>query len=155
MLASLEPVHSEFILVLACDMPDIGRAVPALLDGPSAHPDADGVFAVDDERHPQPLAALYRTEKLRGALADRRRTSTLDGVSVRSLVARLHLEPVTVPGGSTNDVDTWADALRYGISGNSAAGDAGFAETVTAPALSASAPFHSLASDSRPSEEKP
>lgn len=109
---------SEFTLVLACDMPDIDRAVPLLLRAAREHPEMDGVFAVDEHDHGQPLAALYRTDKLLAALADRRRTSTLDGLSVRTLLQHLHLDPVVVPAGSTHDIDTWADALFYGIDQN-------------------------------------
>lgn len=118
---------SEFTLVLACDMPDIHRAVPLLLEAAPGHPDIDGVFAVDEDGRSQPLAALYRTSRLERALTDRRRTGTLDGVSVRALLENLRLEPVPVPPGSTHDVDTWADAVFYGIAGPpaSAMGDRG------------------------------
>ena len=112
-------VASEFTMVLACDMPDVGAAVPILLDALLAalllEPGTDGVIAIDAELHPQPLAALYRTAKLGEALTRHRRSGTLDGLSARTLISGLQLVPVTVPIGSTDDVDTWADAAKYGI----------------------------------------
>ena len=112
-------VASEFTMVLACDMPDVDAAVPILLDALlaalSLEPGTDGVIAIDAELHPQPLAALYRTAKLGEALSRHRRSGTLDGLSARTLISALQLVPVPVPIGSTDDVDTWADAAKYGI----------------------------------------
>ncbi len=113
------PVASEFTMVLACDMPDVDAAVPILLDALlaalSLKPGTDGVIAIDAELHPQPLAALYRTAKLGEALSRHRRSGTLDGLSARTLISGLQLVPVPVPIGSTDDVDTWADAAKFGI----------------------------------------
>jgi hypothetical protein len=37
--------------------------------------------------------------------------------SVSALLARLDVQLVTVPAGSTDDVDTWDDAAALGVAG--------------------------------------
>lgn len=104
-LAAL-PDPTEFVLVLACDMPGISGAIAVLLDAAGR----DGAIAVDGGR-PQYLAGAYRASSLRTALA----RQELDGLSVRRLVSPLDLVEVAVPGGSTSDIDTWDDAARHGV----------------------------------------
>jgi molybdopterin-guanine dinucleotide biosynthesis protein A len=106
---------SDFLVVLACDMPEAAAATRALATALADHSDTDGVIAIDAEQHPQPLAAIYRTQGLAEAIAHHRRTGALDGLSARALVSGLRLVPVAVPGGSTDDIDTWEDAARHGI----------------------------------------
>ncbi|HEV7955852.1 MAG: molybdopterin-guanine dinucleotide biosynthesis protein [Microbacteriaceae bacterium] len=108
-MAMLE--ESDFVLVLACDMPEVGGAVRRLLA--ALRPEIDGVVAIDERQHPQPLVAVYRTGLLRAELT--KRSGALPGLSVRALTSGVRLEPVIVPSGSTDDVDTWTDAARYGI----------------------------------------
>lgn len=98
------PDDADAVLVLACDMPGIGAALPALLARP-------GAIAVDRGR-PQQLAIVATTASLRAALAA---LPAVQDAPMRALVDALALTPVPVPDGSTDDVDTWEDAARFGV----------------------------------------
>jgi molybdopterin-guanine dinucleotide biosynthesis protein A len=111
-LASIVHHHSDVTVVLACDMPEVREAVPLLLGALSQREDRDGVIAVDSSGAVQPLAAVYRTDSLRRAIAAQ---ATVEGLSMRALVSSLRLQRVTVPDRFLEDVDTWADAARFGI----------------------------------------
>jgi molybdopterin-guanine dinucleotide biosynthesis protein A len=113
-LASADPIPSDYTLVLACDMPDVDAAVAALRSALAAQP-ADGVIAVDGRHRLQPLAAAYRTTRLTDAAEAKRAAGTLVGLSMFQLIAGLTLTEVAVPQGATDDVDTWADAERFGV----------------------------------------
>jgi molybdopterin-guanine dinucleotide biosynthesis protein A len=102
---------SDFVLVLACDMPGSAAAVRALRA--AGAPRADGAIAIDADSRPQHLAGLYRSASLSAAIE--RRGGELANLSVRALLGELELTPTPVPAGSTDDVDTWADAARWGI----------------------------------------
>ncbi|MCS5718101.1 DUF6457 domain-containing protein [Herbiconiux sp. CPCC 205763] len=115
---------SDFVLVLACDLPEIDGGVGALLAAAREHArldrvdaveGADGIVAVDDEGRQQHLLAMYRTSALAAAVDRHRSAGDLDGLPVRRLIAGLNLELAAVPRGSADDVDTWADAARHGI----------------------------------------
>jgi molybdopterin-guanine dinucleotide biosynthesis protein A len=99
---------APWILVLACDMPRISEALPALTAG--ARTTGASVMAHDDGRD-QPLAALYRWADL-AAAADQHEVRNL---SMRALLARVTWSPVEVPAGSTTDIDTWSDARQFGV----------------------------------------
>ena len=100
------PSDSDAVLVLACDMPDIRSALPALLAGLGR----DGAIAVD-RGHRQQLAVVVRTSALVAALAA---LPTVVGASMRALLDGLDLVAVAVPDASTDDIDTWDDAARFG-----------------------------------------
>ncbi|WP_308113914.1 NTP transferase domain-containing protein [Arthrobacter sp. ISL-30] len=111
---------AEWTLILACDMPHIGEAVPILLraleartlEGASL---GDGVVASSADGRLQPLAGIYRTAALsREASAAADRDELRNGPVFR-LLARLELLPVNVPAHSTDDVDTWDDAAALGV----------------------------------------
>lgn len=104
--------RSDATVVLACDMPHVGLAVPAILAALAAHPDSDGVIAVDSDGREQPLAAGYRTEAITRAVERRRVDGLLDSTPVFRLIEELVLLPLEVPAGATSDVDSWADAAR-------------------------------------------
>ncbi len=104
----LEAEPAPWVLVLACDMPRIDNALPALIAG--AHATGASVLAHDGGRD-QPLAALYRWADL-AAASGRQEVRNL---SMRALLARVTWSPVEVPAGSTTDIDTWADARRFGV----------------------------------------
>lgn len=114
-LAQSQAVPSDFIFVLACDMPAASVATAALREALGGGIASDGLIAIDGEQHPQPLAAVYRTESLATATAEHGRLRGLDGLSMVRLIANLTLTPTAVPPGSTDDVDTWEDAARFGI----------------------------------------
>jgi len=100
------PGDADAVLVLACDMPGVASAVPLLLSDVTG----DGAIAVDRGRRQQ-LAVVVRTTALVGALES---LPTVVGGSMRELLARLDLTDVTVAEGSTDDIDTWDDAARFG-----------------------------------------
>ncbi|WP_253905763.1 NTP transferase domain-containing protein [Arthrobacter sp. H5] len=106
----LRPQPAAWLLVLACDMPRIARAVPVLLDA-AARSDRS-VLARDDSRE-QPLAALYRTADLDAAV--RQIGGSVRNLSMRALLATVQWSAVDVPHGTTMDVDTWADARALGV----------------------------------------
>lgn len=112
-LRGFQQTPADFTLVLACDMPSAAAATAALRRALVAGVDSDGLIAVDDAEHPQPLAALYRTAGLASAVAEQ--GGQLHGLSVFRLISKLSLTPIAVPSGSTDDVDTWEDAARFAI----------------------------------------
>lgn len=103
---------SDVTLVLACDMPGIGSAVPRLVRGLGDNPEQDGVIAVEADRL-QWLASGFRTARLAYAVAAQK--GPLDGMPVARLLNGLNLVPIDVPPGATEDVDTWDDARRLGV----------------------------------------
>jgi len=113
-LAAADSHPSDYIIVLACDMPLVATATEKLIDLLPQYADSDGLIASDGQRL-QPLVAAYKTTKLTSALATQRRSGGLDGLSVARLIATLNLTPVIAPDGSTDDVDTWVDAAHFGI----------------------------------------
>lgn len=109
-------VAPAFTLVLACDMPRAEAAVARLvaeLAAPGKAP--DGVVAVSGDGRMQPLAGFYHTVVLQKAVDALTDSGALVNASVRVLLASLDLQLVTVPAGSTADVDTWDDATALGI----------------------------------------
>lgn len=100
------PRRADALLVLACDMPEIGAALPVL----TASFAGDGVIAVDRGRRQQLVLAVAP------AALDRALTTmpTVVDAPVRDLLATLDLREVVVPDGSTDDIDTWDDATRFG-----------------------------------------
>ncbi|WP_267277854.1 molybdenum cofactor guanylyltransferase [Arthrobacter sp. CDRTa11] len=104
-----------FTLVLACDMPRAGTAVQALRDG--IRDGAEGVMAVDQDGRRQPLLGFYSTAALQRSVQDLASRGALINGSVMALLASLDVQLVTVPAGSTDDVDTWDDAAALGVAG--------------------------------------
>jgi len=109
-----------YVLVLACDMPRAAEAVGAILEalqGGKGRDGAgkDGAMAVSGDGRRQPLAAFYRTAALQRAVADAAARNALNHGSVFALLASLDVQAVTVPAGSTDDVDTWDDAAILGV----------------------------------------
>jgi molybdopterin-guanine dinucleotide biosynthesis protein A len=107
---------SPFTLVLACDMPRAASAVEALTQFLTAEGQArDGVMACSEDGKPQMLVGFYRTSGLKKAVQELRARGGLINGSMRSLLASLDVQLVTVPAGSTADVDTWDDAAALGV----------------------------------------
>ncbi|TAM66058.1 MAG: molybdopterin-guanine dinucleotide biosynthesis protein [Microbacteriaceae bacterium] len=106
---------ARLLLVLACDLPHVARAVPALTTALPLPAGTDGVMLIDDDQCAQPLTAIYRRSALDAAAAARRARGELDGLSVRALIGALNLATVAAPAGSTDDIDTPADAMRFDI----------------------------------------
>ena len=112
---------APFTLVLACDMPLASEAVAVLreaLSASAARPQGGcggGMMARSGDGREQPLAAFYSTHGLKQACAELAARNALVNGSVRALLASLDVQLVTVPAGSTSDVDTWDDAAALGI----------------------------------------
>lgn len=113
--ARLSPVaaRAAWTAVLACDMPSVDRALPALRAeaARAASSSPDGLIAVSAEGRRENLAVLVRTEALDRALAA---VPTTDA-SVRSVWRHLDLTETPVPQDSTADVDTWDDVHRLDL----------------------------------------
>lgn len=96
--AALPYVRTDLVAVLATDMPFGVEVVLALLDrvgdSDAAVPFADG--------HLQPLSAVYRADALRG-LALR------TGMSMRTVLSGLDVEPVSIDPQRVVDIDTPTD----------------------------------------------
>jgi molybdopterin-guanine dinucleotide biosynthesis protein A len=106
---------APFTLVLACDMPRAGAAVRALLEAAADAPPAGGLMAVAVDGRQQPLVGLYGTVALQRCIAEAGERGALENASVFALLASLEVREVSVPGGSTDDVDTWDDASALGV----------------------------------------
>jgi molybdopterin-guanine dinucleotide biosynthesis protein A len=116
LLLAAHPVHSAVTVVLACDLPNVERAVQYLVrELRRTGITDDGLIAVDSAGRLQPLLAAYSTPALVTAIALQRETGTLDGLSVFHLIRALTLHQVKIPDEATADVDTWADAEQWGI----------------------------------------
>jgi molybdopterin-guanine dinucleotide biosynthesis protein A len=111
-----DAVHADFVMVLACDMPNIAAAIPVLLGELDGDADsADGLIALDAQHRLQPLAAAYRTSSLLEAVALARDNGPLEGSSVFQLIRTLRLREIVMPDDATDDVDSWDDASRWEI----------------------------------------
>jgi molybdopterin-guanine dinucleotide biosynthesis protein A len=97
---------ADAILVVACDMPNIDAALPVLLAGFGR----GGAIAVDRGRR-QHLAIVVDPDALQAAIDQ---LPTIVDASMRALLGTLDLVEVVVPEGSTDDIDTWDDAARFG-----------------------------------------
>jgi molybdopterin-guanine dinucleotide biosynthesis protein A len=105
---------AALVLVLACDMPQAADAVGALREAAAAAA-AGSVLASSPDGRLQPLAGFYRTAALQRAVDDAEAAGSLTHGSVFALLARLDVQAVMVPAGSTDDVDTWDDAAALGV----------------------------------------
>lgn len=120
----------SWTLVLACDLPHAGSAVPLLTAAAALVPDeADAVCLGDPHSRPQFLVGLYRTRTL-GRQIERMPRAGRDA-AVRELVADLAVTVVGDPRAAaltfdsaaalSFDIDTWEDleaARRAGEDGN-------------------------------------
>lgn len=110
---------ADIVLVLACDMPEIGGALAVLIESMLVvgHDGAvhDGALMLDASDRRQPLAAVYGRRALARAVDGLRASGSLDGASMRSLTSGLDLLELPDDAGSTRDVDTWGDAAAFGI----------------------------------------
>lgn len=106
---------APFTLVLACDMPRAGAAVRTLLEAAGDAPPDGGLMAVAADGRRQPLVGLYGTAALQTCISEAGQRGALENASVFALLASLKVREVTVPGGSTDDVDTWDDASALGV----------------------------------------
>lgn len=99
--AGLARVTSPHVVIVACDQPFVAEAVGPLL----AAAVSDGAIAVSDGRR-QNLMLVLDAAALRAVVAMQ---PVLTDLSVRALLAPLHLVEVEVPERSALDIDTWHD----------------------------------------------
>ena len=121
-LEALAQAGSErtYTLVLACDMPKVTAAVEALTEAlASGDRTADAIIACSEDGRAQQLAGFYRTGVLKRAARELASRGALNNGSMRALLASLDVQLVTVPAGSTADVDTWDDAAALGVDAGS------------------------------------
>jgi molybdopterin-guanine dinucleotide biosynthesis protein A len=120
-LEALAQAGSErtYTLVLACDMPKVSAAVEALTAALAGDPGADAIIACAEDGRAQQLAGFYRTAVLKRAARELASRGALNNGSMRALLASLDVQLVTVPAGSTADVDTWDDAAALGVDAGS------------------------------------
>ena len=108
--AGVELIKTEFVAVIATDMPFAAGAINNLLNFLDAA--RDGVIPSDAEGIDQTLCAIYRTASLRRALAI---LGELEGCSMRSLIALLDLKRVELPiflESTLLDIDTQEDLYQ-------------------------------------------
>ncbi|MEO6473274.1 MAG: NTP transferase domain-containing protein, partial [Aeromicrobium sp.] len=99
-MSALGDSASPLVAVIACDLPGVERAFDALLARAVGGFAADALVASDDSGKRQTLLGLYKSSSLRRAIGGH---ESLDGMSVRALMADLVFEEVPVPTGSTLD----------------------------------------------------
>lgn len=97
--AGVLPETAPLLAVLAVDMPFAVTAIPRLLSAVRT----DGAILVDDAGRRQPLLAVYRTESVRRAVGAH---PSMDGLSMRRLLAGLDLIAVEARGAEALDCDT-------------------------------------------------
>ena len=102
--AGIELIDTEFVALIATDMPFAVRIIKSLFN--SLDSARDGVIPLDGEGVAQTLCAIYRTAPLREALI---KLGNPAGRSMRSLAALLDLYEVELPRtleSSLLDIDT-------------------------------------------------
>lgn len=104
--AGLREVTTPYVLVVACDQPFLDEAIPVLLESMG---EKDGAIAVDETGRRQHLMIGVRTAALVASAATH---PSLEGMSVRALLAPLDLAEIVVPSRATLDLDTWNDVER-------------------------------------------
>lgn len=107
--AGLSCVETEFVAVIATDMPFAGQVIEDLADR-GIH--ADGAIPVDSEGFRQSLCAIYRVDSLESALKS---LPQLHNNSMRNVIAVLDLEEVTLEAEFASnllDIDTLDDLNR-------------------------------------------
>lgn len=108
--AGLTQVETEYVAVIATDMPFASKLLPVLLENLPVS--CDATIPLDSQGIAQTLCAMYRSDSLRNAFTQ---LGTVNGASVRSLVALLRVRELTLdPRLERNllDIDTPADLER-------------------------------------------
>jgi molybdenum cofactor guanylyltransferase len=104
--SGMKVVDSELVAIFATDMPFAPKILPQL-ESALIH---DAALPLDSDGFLQPLAGIYRSDKLRIALNS---LGTLDNKSVKELIANLQIDQVPVVETELLlDIDTESDLLR-------------------------------------------
>jgi len=110
-----ESDRAPWTMVLACDMPEVGRAVQTLVSEVTDDAEGNAYLGVSEDGHQEPLAALYRTAALVAAFDGEDATDR----SVFSFIRRLGIHEVRMPADATSDVDTWDAVSRFALDASS------------------------------------
>lgn len=105
--AGLELIDTEFVAVIATDMPFAGQILEVLIDNLPGLEDA--TIPLDWQGIQQPLCALYRTEALARAVGQ---VGTVQGQAVRRVIDRLTVKELSLQPDLRRillDVDTPSD----------------------------------------------
>ena len=104
--AAMLEVDSDLVAIYATDMPFAPRITSQLVSALKN----DAAVAIDCDGKLQPLAAIYRSSKLRSALAS---YESVENQSVKSLIAKLVIDEVPVVETEyLMDIDTQEDLLK-------------------------------------------
>ena len=104
--AGLRAVDTDLVSIFATDMPFAPRVLPQLINSLIN----DAALPMDCEGYAQPLAGVYRTEKLRSALES---LGNLENKSVRELISKLEIDRVPlVETEFLLDIDTKEDLAK-------------------------------------------
>ncbi|MGL5817726.1 MAG: molybdenum cofactor guanylyltransferase [Phycicoccus sp.] len=107
--AGLRWVSTPVVALVAGDLPDAARALPALLAAHAAAPlGTAGVIAVDTGGVPDVLLSVWSTERLRAGMP-----APATGRAARELLRLPHLT-LPVEPAATYDIDTPDDLRRLG-----------------------------------------
>lgn len=99
----------RWVLVLSCDLPRVGAAVPLLLEAAASAPEQlSGYWAVA-EGITQPLLGIYQATSLAPAFE-----GETANASVRRFLSPLAPAELELPAELTADVDTWEAARTAG-----------------------------------------
>ncbi|CAB4654462.1 unannotated protein [freshwater metagenome] len=111
--AGLPLIETEYVSVLATDMPYSAALVPLLtLD---LSDEVDGAIVVDEEGFQQPFSGIYRTLVLKRALEE---IAPVSGQSMRKLLNQLHVTHVKLSADETHllvDIDTPEDLIKASV----------------------------------------
>ncbi len=108
--AGVEKATSEWVVVLATDLPFASEIVPLLVN--AMNHKIDGVIPIDQGGQRQILCALYTKSALKRALVA---IGNPEGKSMRSLISQLNLRELLIPSntiGKLIDIDTPEDLAK-------------------------------------------
>ena len=111
--AGLPLIETEYVSVLATDMPYSAALVPLLMLDLSD--EVDGAIVVDEEGFQQPFSGIYRTLVLKRALEE---IAPVSGQSMRKLLNQLHVKQVRLSADETHllvDIDTPEDLIKASV----------------------------------------
>lgn len=98
---------SAWVLTLACDLPGVGKAVPALVEAAAqVSDDVETIYATSGEKL-EWLISIHRVGVLRHHIATHHQGVV--NCSMRRLFHGLRYEQLTIPPVATHDIDTWED----------------------------------------------
>lgn len=104
--AGLQNVESDLVAIFATDMPFAPKVLPNLKRALKN----DAALPIDSSGYMQPLAGLYRTSKLKTALAD---FETLENKSIKELINKLNIDSVEITEMDLLiDIDTKVELLK-------------------------------------------